>query len=179
MEDLTRLVAESMARHGVEVPVDHRRLQWSEWARCESRFDLSLLPSKPGLFALAEEWMAPGEMCGAGGKRMLAIFQISETADLGIALVRLLASGTPFTARLAQGRIFARYTVIEDDAQRRSNHAALQRWLTASAETASGILGEHSYQLSTAVAAVAEASQAKLGEPDVNIECPASLPNGF
>jgi hypothetical protein len=179
MEDLTRLVAESMARHGLEVPVDHRRLQWSKWERCESSFDLSLLPSKPGLFALAEELLAPSDLPMAPGKRMLAIFQISETADLDIAVVRLFAPGTALTARLAQGRIFARYTVIEDETQRRSVYMALQHWLTASAETASGILGEHSYQFSTTVAGVGEASQSKLNARDVNIECPANLPNGF
>ena len=40
MEGLTRLVEESMARHGFEPPVDHRRLQWSRWFRCETSFDL-------------------------------------------------------------------------------------------------------------------------------------------
>jgi hypothetical protein len=140
MEDLTRLVAESMARHGLDVPLDHRRLHWSKWVRWESSFDLSLLPSKPGLIALAEEWMLPGEMPIAPGKRMLAIFQISETADLGIALVRLFAPGTPLTTRLAQGSVFVRYAVIEEEAQRHSAHAALERWLKAAKQTASGIM---------------------------------------
>src|SRR5438445_336128 len=74
MESLTRLVEESMARHGFEPPMDHRRLHWSRWFRCETSFDLLLVPSKPGLFALGEEIVAPGEMPVAGGKRMLAVF---------------------------------------------------------------------------------------------------------
>ena len=55
MEGLTRLVSESMARHGFERPLDYRRLHWSRWFRCESHHSLLFVPSKPGVFALAEE----------------------------------------------------------------------------------------------------------------------------
>jgi len=55
METLTRLVTESLARHGFDRPVDYRRLQWSHWFRCESHHSLLVVPSKPGVFALAEE----------------------------------------------------------------------------------------------------------------------------
>jgi hypothetical protein len=181
MEDLTRIVAESMARHGLDVPVDHRRLQWSKWARCESSFDLSMLPSKPGLLALAEELMVPGEMPIAG-KRMLAIFEIGEAPDLGIAVVRLFAPGTPLTARFAEGRIFVRYTVIEDEVQRRSAHTALLRWLTVSAHAATGILGEPSLQLPATLAVSGVAgSQTRSNDQlqESNLEQPAALPNGF
>lgn len=57
MEALTRLVTESLARHGFDRPVDYRRLQWSHWFRCESHHSLLIVPSKPGVFALAEEVM--------------------------------------------------------------------------------------------------------------------------
>jgi hypothetical protein len=57
METLTRLVSESLARHGFDRPVDYRRLQWSHWFRCESHHSLLVVPSKPGVFALAEEVM--------------------------------------------------------------------------------------------------------------------------
>src|SRR5215469_4257538 len=60
METLTRLVSESLARHGFDRPVDYRRLQWSRWFRCESHHSLLLVPSKPGVFALAEEIMDLG-----------------------------------------------------------------------------------------------------------------------
>src|SRR5262245_26315716 len=59
MEGLARLVAESMARCGVESALDHRRLQWSSWFRCESGCALLRVPSQPGLFALGEEVIAP------------------------------------------------------------------------------------------------------------------------
>ncbi|MGC2448301.1 MAG: hypothetical protein WA477_11705 [Candidatus Sulfotelmatobacter sp.] len=57
MEMLTRLVSESLARHGFDRPLDYRRLQWSRWFRCESHHSLLCVPSKPGVFALAEEIM--------------------------------------------------------------------------------------------------------------------------
>ena len=55
MEGLTRLVSESMARNGFDRPLDYRRLHWSRWFRCESHHSLLFVPSKPGVFALAEE----------------------------------------------------------------------------------------------------------------------------
>ncbi len=55
MEGLTRLVSESLARHGFDRPLDYRRLHWSRWFRCESPHSLLFVPSKPGVFAVAEE----------------------------------------------------------------------------------------------------------------------------
>ncbi|MGA8505604.1 MAG: hypothetical protein WB762_08345 [Candidatus Sulfotelmatobacter sp.] len=55
MEALTRLVTDSLARHGFDRPVDPRRLQWSRWFRCDSPHSLLVVPSKPGIFAIAEE----------------------------------------------------------------------------------------------------------------------------
>jgi len=57
MEALTRMVADSLARHGFDSPVDPRRLQWSRWFRCDSPRSLLVVPSKPGIFAIAEEVM--------------------------------------------------------------------------------------------------------------------------
>jgi hypothetical protein len=57
MEALTRLVTDSLARHGFDRPVDPRRLQWSHWFRCDSPHSLLVVPSKPGIFAIAEEIM--------------------------------------------------------------------------------------------------------------------------
>jgi hypothetical protein len=62
MEALTRLVTDSLARHGLDRPVDPRRLQWSRWFRCDSPHSLLVVPSKPGIFALAEEVMNLGSM---------------------------------------------------------------------------------------------------------------------
>jgi hypothetical protein len=98
-----------------------------------------LMSSKPGVFALGEEIVAPGAVPATGGKRMLDLFQISETDDLGMALGRLFLPGGAEQERLASGRCFARYAVIEDATQRHAAYAALQRWLSSSSETASGI----------------------------------------
>ena len=57
MESLTRLVSESLARHGLDRPLDYRRLHWSRWFRCVSHHSLLSVPSKPGVFAIAEEIM--------------------------------------------------------------------------------------------------------------------------
>jgi hypothetical protein len=57
MEALTRMVVDSLARHGLDRPIDPRRLQWSRWFRCDSTHSLLTVPSKPGIFALAEEVM--------------------------------------------------------------------------------------------------------------------------
>jgi hypothetical protein len=57
MEALTRMVVDSLARHGLDRPIDPRRLQWSRWFRCDSTHSLLVVPSKPGIFALAEEVM--------------------------------------------------------------------------------------------------------------------------
>jgi hypothetical protein len=139
MESLAHLVAESLGRHGFEPVFDHRRLQWSNWFHCQDRFSLVLAPCKPGLFALGEEVIAPGELVVGEGRRMLALFQITEANDLGMALGRLFLSGNPVRERFASGRCFARYVVIEDAIQRRTALTALQRWMASSAEAVSGV----------------------------------------
>src|ERR1035438_7113569 len=55
MKSLTRLVTDSLARHGFDRPIDPCRLQWSRWFRCDSPHSLLVVPSKPGIFAIAEE----------------------------------------------------------------------------------------------------------------------------
>ena len=188
METLTRLVSESLARHGFDRPVDYRRLQWSRWFRCESHHSLLTVPSKPGVFALAEEIMASTtEYVGtvastvqgalseakasatdadvkelrlsaasdirhngsaesrrpeAESRRMLAVSQFFEDDDMAFVLDRMLSHQNPMRARLASGRYFVRYVVIEDATQRRSICNALNQWIVSSAEKATGI-GSH------------------------------------
>jgi hypothetical protein len=168
MEGLAHLVAESLVRHGFEPTFDHRRLQWSNWFRCEDSFSLVLAPCKPGIFALAEEVLAPGEVAVGDGKRMLALFQISEAHDVGMALGRLFLSGSPARARFASGRCFARYVVIEDPNQRQTALTALQRWMASSAEAVTG----------TASSADALA-HSKSSNKQAQIGPPAPIPSGF
>jgi len=166
MESISQLVESSLARHGVPANFDHLRLQWTSWFRCESSFSVLLAPAKPGIFALGEEIIppAPADLAATEGeitkvmgprasspaelidghnrpvsKRMLALFQISEADDLGMALGRLFLPGNPLRERLTAGRCFARYAMVEDPDQRRIATEVFQRWMQESAETASGI----------------------------------------
>src|SRR5277367_1423323 len=172
MESLTRLVTESLARHGFDRPLDYRRLHWSRWFRCESHHSLLSVPSKPGVFAVAEEVMslaatttpvgadAPsasseqadgrpaattvqsGRDATAEASRMLAVTQFFEADDMAFVLDRMLTHQNPMRARLASGSYFVRYVVIEDQSQRRSICAALNQWIANSGEKVSGI-GAH------------------------------------
>jgi hypothetical protein len=152
MVDLAQLVNESLVRHGVETNFDPRRVQWSKWFRIEDSFSVLLVPAKPGLFALAEEVAAFGGAFEAGvkpqqgdgsaaGRRMLALFEVSQTDDLGMSLGRLFLPGGLQRERLETGKCFVRYAVVDDAQQRQSAYAAFQAWLSGSAEAASGIAG--------------------------------------
>jgi len=154
MEALTRLVSESLARHGFDRPLDYRRLQWSRWFRCDSPHSLLQVPSKPGVFALADEiihvaadaFVRPSEQSSDASspesRRMLAVSQFFETDDMAFVLDRMLSRQNPMRARLASGRYFVRFVVIEDESQRRSICSALNQWIVNSAEKATGI-GSH------------------------------------
>jgi hypothetical protein len=173
MEGLAHLVAESLVRHGFEPVFDHRRLQWSNWFHCQDSFSLVLAPCKPGLFALGEEVIAPGELAVGEGKRMLALFQVSEADDLGMALGRLFLSGNPARKRFASGRCFARYVAIEDPTQRRTALTALQRWMASSAEAVSGMANTIAAPAFDADAAPESSNkQAQIGQP-------SPIPSGF
>ncbi|MGD0567954.1 MAG: hypothetical protein ABSA78_06080 [Candidatus Sulfotelmatobacter sp.] len=147
MEAITQLVAESLARHGFDRPVDPRRLQWSRWFPCDSPHSLLVVPSKPGIFAIAEEIVgnvarAPSPAASAAEapqRRMLAVLQFSEDDDMAFTLDRMFTRINPMRARLATGRCFVRFVVIEDQTQRRSICAALNQWMLSSAEKASGL----------------------------------------
>jgi hypothetical protein len=161
METLTRLVSESLARHGFDRPVDYRRLQWSPWLRCESLQSFLSVPSKPGVFALAEESMDLGsaqalngaEVSGgaalqrcdssplmktalaAEGRRMLSVRQFREAEDMAYVLDRILS-------RQNFAKTFVRFVVIEDETQRHGTCSALNHWLVSTGEKATGI-GAH------------------------------------
>lgn len=160
METLTRLVSESLARHGFDRPLDYRRLQWSRWFRCESHHSLLFVPSKPGIFALAEEVMtlgdakadlsAKGTVPEAGSakpeaespRRMLAVAQFFEAEDMAYVLDRMLARAHTMHSRLESGRYFVRYVEIQDETQRGNICNALNQWIASSSEKATGI-GSH------------------------------------
>jgi hypothetical protein len=233
MEALTRLVADSLARHGMDRPVDPRRLQWSRWFRCDSPHSLLVVPSKPGIFALAEEILGGAALGTLGDgilggaalqrcdsqplmnaalaaeaepvRRMLAVLQFSEDDDMAFTLDRMFIRINPMRDRLASGRCFLRFVVLEDSVQRRSICATLNQWLLSSAEKASGLPADFSSTLEMTDARVGEALSAnannartpiqatKAGpQTDItpavahldsgankNLHCPHPLPSGF
>src|SRR5438046_9541635 len=119
MEGLTRLVSDSLTRHGIETALDYRCVQWSKWFHWESSVSFVRAPSKPGIFSLAEEVASAGELTATQGKRMLALVRISEAEDLGMALGRLFLPGSPERNRLLGGRCVALSAALESDVQRR------------------------------------------------------------
>jgi hypothetical protein len=75
-------------------------------------------------------------------RRMLAVTQFFEDDDMAFVLDRMLSCHNPMSARLATGRYFVRFVVIEDQTQRRSICSALNQWMVSAAEKATGI-GSH------------------------------------
>ncbi len=127
-EPTARPAAESSG-HGIN---ERQALNWSKWFRCETSFNLLLVPDKPGIYAVAEEVQPGGE--SVGGKRLLAVMQFAESDNLARALSRLFTPASPLQPRIAGGNCLLRYAVVEEDAARQAACAALQTWLAASAE---------------------------------------------
>src|SRR5438270_10260768 len=202
MESLTRLVTESLARNGFDRPLDYRRLRWSRWFRCESHHSLLFVPSKPGVFALAEEVMdlasapvataasavpqseASGQIPRAGSRepeagsprRMLAVTQFFENDDMAFVLDRMLSRQNSISSRLASGRYFARFVVIEDETQRRSICSALNQWIISSTEKATGI-GSHFASSLELTSATEYIPQANDSQPSLFEESSVEQPN--
>lgn len=185
MEGLTRLVSESMARHGFDRPLDYRRLKWSRWFRCESHHSLLFVPSSPGVFALAEEIIGFGKNrenegsvggdsfvgsaneASANSRRMLAVTHFFEADDMAFVLDRMLSRPNSMRARLESGSYFVRYVVIEEERQRRSIVAALNQWILSSSEKVTGIGAHFSTSLELA-------PQLDHSDPPRTSESPAS-----
>jgi hypothetical protein len=212
--------------------MDPRRLQWSRWFRCDSPHSLLVVPSKPGIFAIAEEIMdlGPGtthvgtaalgcsaeqssaaassattfeEGTSGPNKRLLAVLQFSEDDDMAFTLDRMFTRINPMRARLASGKCFLRFVVIEDQDQRRNICSALNQWMLSSAEKATGIPAAFSSSLELGAVCVArapspasvdsKASRYPATPPraamvpvhsldsgaNKNIHCPDPLPSGF
>ena len=111
-------------------------MNWSRWFHCESSFGLLLVPSQPGVFALAEEVV---QAVGPQSRRMLAVFEVAEAEDLSRAMSRLFAAGSPWREKMAQVRVYVRYAIAPSIADRRTAATALKNWLSAQREVASQI----------------------------------------
>jgi hypothetical protein len=116
-------------------------MNWSRWFHCESSFELLLVPSQPGVFALAEEVVQAEE---PQARRMLAVFEVAEAEDLSRAMSRLFAAGSQWREKLAQARCYVRYAVAPSIADRRAAATALKNWLSTQREVASQIFEKRS-----------------------------------
>jgi hypothetical protein len=116
-------------------------MNWSRWFRCESSFELLLVPNQPGVFALAEE---VAQAAGPYSRRMLAVFEVQEAEDLAWAMSRLFAATSPLRAKLEQARCYVRYSVAPSTADRRAAAAALRTWLHSQREVASQVFEQSS-----------------------------------
>ena len=111
MEAITRLVADSLARHGLDRPIDPRRLQWSRWSRCDSPHSLLVVPSKPGIFALAEEIMGLGNVHGGTDSAEVVWDRVSDPVRPSEARLDFAAGTTAPAPR----RMLAVLQFSEDD----------------------------------------------------------------
>jgi acyl-CoA reductase-like NAD-dependent aldehyde dehydrogenase len=111
-------------------------MKWSRWFRCESSFELLLVPNQPGVFALAEE---VAQATGPYSRRMLAVFDVQEADDLSRAMSRLFATGSGWREKLAQARCYVRYAVAPSIADRRAAASALKTWLNSHREVAAQV----------------------------------------
>lgn len=111
-------------------------MNWSRWFHCESSFGLLLVPSQPGIFALAEEVV---QAVGAQSRRMLAVFEVAEAEDLSRAMSRLFAAGSPWREKMAEAKVYVRYAIAPSIADRRTATAALKNWLSTQREVAQQI----------------------------------------
>jgi|SRR5579859_982479 len=101
-------------------------MTWSRWFRCESSFGLLLVPSQPGIFALAEEIVEPS---GDAVSRQLAVLEINEAEDLACSLSRIFKAASPWRDRLASMRCYVRYCIIPGHEERSAAMQALGNWL--------------------------------------------------
>lgn len=118
-------------------------MNWSRWFHCESSFELLLVPSQPGVFALAEEVV---QATGPQSRRMLAVFEVAEAEDLSRAMSRLFATGSPWREKMAEARCYVRYAVAPSIADRRAATAALKNWLSTQREVASQIFEQKTFE---------------------------------
>jgi hypothetical protein len=102
-------------------------MNWSRWFRCESSFGLLLVPTQPGIYALAQEIVPSSPQ----SQRMLAVIHVDEAGDLAQALSRLFTAGSRWRHRLVDGRCFLRYAVVPEAGERRLAAASLKQWLNS------------------------------------------------
>lgn len=103
-------------------------LGWTRWFRCESSFDLTLVPQTPGLFAIGRE-----EESG----KSLGILKLEETDDLFRTLNQLFSADSPSRRQLGEGHFLVRYAKVPNADRRLETLGELRAWLADQGETCS------------------------------------------
>ena len=104
---------------------------------------------------------------------------------MAFTLDRMFTCANPIRPRLASGRCFLRFVVIEDEGQRRSICGALNQWMLNSAEKASGLPADFSSSLEMAASVARTPSSATASDPHINsgasknLHCSPPFPSGF
>ncbi len=109
MEGLVRLVSESLARHGMNLPP--ARLEWSDWKQLESSLCLSA-PSYPGLYSVAERVVDHNLAPEGLQAPHFAIFHEGHTQDLGFEMGRLCSPYSLLRDRISKGDCWVRFAVM-------------------------------------------------------------------
>jgi hypothetical protein len=133
-------------------------MNWSRWFRCESSFELFLVPNQPGVFALAEEVV---QATGPNARRMLAVFEVQEADDLAHAMSRMFAAGSAWRDKLGEARCYVRYSVVPSLADRGAAVLALKTWLNSQKELASQIFEQKTVEQKTVAKPAAQESELK------------------
>ncbi len=120
-------------RMELEARLEATGLNWSRWFRIESTFGLLLVPPQAGVFAVAEELLAPEEMQGTS--RLLGIMEFNAASDLCAALCRLCSAPGPMRERILSSQCFARYATASP-AQSLEAAQSLNQWLSRQSDSA-------------------------------------------
>jgi hypothetical protein len=134
-------------------------MNWSRWFRCESSLGLVLVPSQPGVYALAEEIIEP---VGPQSRRMLAVFEVNEAEDMARSLSWLFAEGSQWRQKLSERKCYVRYALTADAAERHAAADALRHWLETQRGVAAQIFGPGFAQ----TGATAPSASSMEAEPD-------------
>lgn len=94
-------------------------VNWSRWFRCESSFDLPLVPQAAGLFAVGRK----------GKGRELTILHVEVADNLFQGLSALFSDGSPLRDDIAKGNCFVRFAQVPDGVFRQGACAILQDWV--------------------------------------------------
>jgi hypothetical protein len=94
-------------------------VEWSHWFRCESSFDLPLVPQTAGLFAVSRK----------GKGRELTIMHVETADNLFQGLSALFSDGSPLRDEIAKGNCFVRFAQVPDRVFRQGACAILQDWV--------------------------------------------------